>query len=149
MKNLSDKSDWNADQIAEFLTQVCIPIRIAVMDGDYPLICSVWYEYDNDELLLVSHKDSKLSRLLTAQRRCGFEIAPNDPPYHGVRGKADVVIREEGVEVVLKRLIERYLGDSNQSLAEWLLSRVEDEVVYCLRPGWVTAWDYGSRMEKA
>lgn len=119
------------------------------MDGDFPLICSVWFEYEAGRIVCVSHKDSKLARLLQKEQRCGFEIAPNEPPYRGVRGKANIVVEKEGVESRLTRLIERYLGDTNQSLANWLLSRVVDEYAFILEPAWVTSWDYGNRMENS
>ena len=149
MKNISSKSDWNAEQIKAFLEDHQIPIRISVMDGDYPLVCSVWFEYDAGNLICVSHKDSKLALLLQEVGRCGFEIAPNDPPYRGVRGKADVTFHQNGVEKRLRSLIARYLGDTNKGLANWLLGRVAQEVEIVLNPIWITAWDYGGRMDKA
>ncbi len=132
-----------------FLESSTIPIRISVQDGDYPLICSVWYECLDGNLCIVSHKDSRLAQLLQANGRCAFEIAPNDPPYCGVRGKADVTTSNTGAEPILKRVIERYLGNTNQRLADWLLGRVADELVFTLEPTWATSWDYGSRMEEA
>ncbi len=147
MNNISDKSDWNASQMQSFLEDCRVPVRIAVMDGDYPLICSVWFEHDAGQIVCVSHKDSKLARLLRKEKRCGFEIAPNEPPYRGVRGKAEVIVQTDAVEARLRRLIDRYLGDTNSSLAKWLLGRVEDELAFCLSPVWVTAWDYGERMD--
>ncbi len=149
MKNLSSKSDWTAAQVQQFLESTKIPIRIAAMDGGYPLICSVWHRYRDGNLRIVSHKRSKLANLLQQAGRCAFEIAPNDPPYCGVRGKADVVVSDEDAEALLKHLIARYLGNSNQGLANWLLGRVEDEIVFTLCPTWATSWDYGGRMENA
>ena len=130
MKNLSSKSDWNESQVEAFLNSSRIPIRIAVDDGDYPLICSVWYQYRDGALCVVSHKSSKLAKLLLARGRCAFEIAPNEPPYQGVRGKAEVSSNPENAESTLRSLIDRYLGDTNQSLAKWLLSRVDDELEF-------------------
>jgi len=149
MKNLSSKSDWNAARVQAFLEASKIPIRIAAADGDYPLICSVWYEYRDGNLCLVSHKASKLAQLLMQQGRCAFEIAPNAPPYCGVRGKAEVTYNPDNAGTTLERMIDRYLGDSNQSLASWLLSRVDDELEFVLSPTWATSWDYGGRMESA
>ena len=119
-----------------------------MLDDEYPLICSVWFEYLDEKLVIVSHEDSKLAKTLLRQRKCGFEIATNDPPYKGVRGKADVVAEAEGSGDTLRRVIQRYLGGTNQKLASWLLSRVEHEVKFTLHPTWVTSWDYGERMEQ-
>ncbi|MBO6657550.1 MAG: pyridoxamine 5'-phosphate oxidase family protein [Pseudomonadales bacterium] len=149
MKNLSTKSDWDQRQVETFLKSSRIPIRIAVDDGDYPLICSVWYQYRDGTLCIVSHKTSKLAKLLQARGRCAFEIAPNDPPYQGVRGKAEVSSNQDDVHSTLRHLIDRYLGATNRSLAKWLLSRVDDELGFVLTPTWVTSWDYGGRMDDA
>ena len=148
MDNLSKKSAWHQQELQDFLVSCKIPIRISVLDDEYPLICSVWFEYLDEKLVIVSHEDSKLAKTLLRQRKCGFEIATNDPPYKGVRGKADVVAEAEGSGDTLRRVIQRYLGGTNQKLASWLLSRVEHEVKFTLHPTWVTSWDYGERMEQ-
>ena len=148
MDNLSKKSAWNQQELRDFLVSSKIPIRISVLDDEYPLICSVWFECLDEKLVIVSHEDSKLAKTLLRQRKCGFEIATNDPPYKGVRGKADVVAEAEGSGDTLRRVIQRYLGGTNQKLASWLLSRVEHEVKFTLHPTWVTSWDYGERMEQ-
>ena len=148
MDNLSKKSAWNQQELQDFLVFSRIPIRISVLDDEYPLICSVWFEYLDGKLIIVSHEDSKLAKTLLLRRKCGFEIATNDPPYKGVRGKADVVAETGGSEDTLRRVIQRYLGGTSQKLALWLLSRVEHETKFTLHPTWVTSWDYGERMEK-
>ena len=147
MNKLSNKSAWDQEKIEDFLSRTRIPVRISVIDGKYPLICSVWFEHEHGKLKIVSHKNSKLAKSLIKEGRCAFEIAANEPPYLGVRGKADVESSKGGAEATLRRLIERYLGGSNQNLADWLLSRVEDEIEFTLHPAWTTSWDYGRRME--
>ena len=146
--NLSKKSAWDQRELQEFLGSSKIPIRVSVLDDEYPLICSVWFEYVDGKLIIVSHEESKLAKTLLRQRKCGFEIATNDPPYRGVRGKANVVGELGASEDILRRVIQRYLGGTNQKLASWLLSRVEREVKFTLHPTWVTSWDYGERMEQ-
>ena len=148
MDNLSKKSAWSQQELQDFLVSTKIPIRISVLDDEYPLICSVWFEYADSKLIIVSHEESKLAKTLLRQRKCGFEIATNDPPYRGVRGKANVDAELGGSEDTLRRVIQRYLGETNQKLASWLLSRVEHEVKFTLHPTWVTSWDYGERVEQ-
>ena len=149
MDNLSRKSAWNQKQLKEFLVSSKIPMRVSVLDGDYPLVCSVWFEYLDGKLVIVSHRESKLAKVLVSQRKCGFEIASNNPPYRGVRGKADVLYELGNSEGTLRRIIRRYLGETNQGLESWLLSRVKHEMKFTLHPKWVTSWDYGERMEQA
>ena len=149
MDNLSVNSAWSQEQVTGFLTSTRIPLRISVIDSGYPFICSVWFEYVDGKLKIVSHRNSKLARLLAQEGRCAFEIGANNSPYQGVRGKADVRAEETDAEPTLRRLINRYLGNSNESLARWLLGRIEDEVEFTLHPVWATSWDYQQRMEKA
>ncbi len=105
MDNLSRKSAWNQKQLKEFLVSSKIPMRVSVLDGDYPLVCSVWFEYLDGKLVIVSHRESKLAKVLVSQRKCGFEIASNNPPYRGVRGKADVLYELGNSEGTLRRII--------------------------------------------
>ena len=86
---------------------------------------------------------------LEKNNRCAFEVAPNDPPYRGVRGKAVATLTREGASDVLDHLIERYLGSTNTSLANWLRSRVDEEYVIELQPHTISSWDYGGRMDSA
>jgi hypothetical protein len=145
---IANSSDWSEAQIASFLTETTIPIRLAVQDGDYPTICSVWYAYSASQTAIycVSHQSSYLVKRLRETGRCGFEVAPNDPPYRGVRGKALVEIQDIDAEELLTGLIERYLGSTDSKLANWLLGRIAEEVVIELKPTWLTAWDYSGRM---
>jgi hypothetical protein len=145
---IASTSAWSETGIEEYLSSSVMPIRLAVQDGEFPLVCSVWFLYDEarKSMLCASHDGSYLVKLIRKTPKCAFEIAPNEPPYHGVRGKADVLLHQDGVSELLDNLIRRYLGNSNDRLAKWLLSRVEQEWVLELKPRWLTAWDYSSRM---
>jgi uncharacterized protein YhbP (UPF0306 family) len=146
---IPSSSAWSLPQISQFLSEQVIPIRLAVHDDGYPLICSVWFMWDAEagELLCASHEGSYLVSRLQKNARIGFEVAPETPPYKGVRGKANVSLVREGVADVLPGLIDRYLADRNDSLAKWLLSRVDEEYLLRIKPGWITSWDYSARMK--
>ncbi len=133
---LAAKSAWSKGDIADFLEGSNIPIRIAVQDKDFPLICSVWFAYDatKEVIYCVSHESSYLVKLLKQAGRCAFEVAPNEPPYLGVRGKANVTVLQDDAGEVLHELINRYLGDTASPLAKWLLGRIDQELYppdYC------------------
>lgn len=149
MQNISATSSWSSNGIDQFLTESTIPIRIAVQDNDFPLICSVWFAYDpaKEVIYCVSHEKSYLMKLLRKTGRCAFEVAPNEPPYKGVRGKAEVRLLQDDSTELLTSLINRYLGDTSSGLAKWLLSRVSEEVIIEMSPQWITAWDYSARMD--
>jgi len=145
---INKTSVWSESEIYEFLATIRIPIRVATSTDSYPTLCSVWYMFDQQqgELLCASHENSKLVADLKANEKCAFEIAPNKPPYCGVRGKAKVTLTREHARETLATLIENYLGDLDSGLAKWLLSRSDEEYVLRLTPIQITSWDYSERM---
>ena len=97
----------------------------------------------------MTHNRSHIARLLMNDHKTGFEIAPNEPPYHGVRGQGDATIEPLGSTKTLEQLLDRYLGNANSSLATWLLSRSEEEVLITIAPTRLYTWDYRERMADA
>ena len=146
--NLSKASAWSELEVTEFLRGSTIPMRIATNTQSYPTLCSVWYLFDEKlgELLCVSHQKSKLVLDITASKKCSFEIAPNEPPYFGVRGKAVVTLSKENVLDTLTTVMSRYLGGTDSRLAKWLIGRSDEEYVLRLTPVQITSWDYRERM---
>ncbi len=145
---LNKSSAWSEAEIRSFLTASTIPLRIATSTDSYPTLCSVWYMFDenNDDLLCVSHENSQLVSDLMANAQCAFEIAPNEPPYRGVRGKAVVTLSKDHARETLSTVIPRYLGDTDSRLAKWLIGRSDEEYVLRLTPVQLTSWDYSERM---
>lgn len=141
------KGPWDEAQIATFLDTVIYPMRLAAVGKDgFPRVVSVWFCYLRGELLCASHSGSQLVGLLRNNPRVGFEVAPNEPPYHGVRGQGLVEMSPEGAGATLEHLIDRYLGDADSGLASWLLSRKDEELLISLRPERIFSWDYRERM---
>lgn len=145
---LNKSSAWTEAEIGSFLTASTIPLRIATSTASYPTLCSVWYMFDEQQgdLLCVSHENSQLVSDLIANNKCAFEIAPNEPPYCGVRGKAEVTLTKDDALATLSTVIQRYLGDTDSRLAKWLLGRIDHEYVLRLTPVQLTSWDYSERM---
>ena len=146
---INKTSAWSETDIRSFLTTSMIPVRIATSSESYPTLCSVWYMFDAKEgdLLCVSHENSQLVSDLMINKKCSFEIAPNDPPYYGVRGKATVTLTKDNARETLTVLLQRYLGGTDSRLGKWLLSRSDQEYVLRLTPVQVTSWDYSERMD--
>lgn len=143
------KSCWQAPAIRDFLSSAEIPLRLACMDKDgLPLICSLWFYFDQDCLWAATHKQSYIIGRLKDNPAVGFEIATNDYPYKGVRGKANVELLMENADTVLGQLMKKYLGSSNQALQDWLMSRSDDEYVLRIPITEITAWDFSHRMSQ-
>ena len=98
---------------------------------------SIWCAVQND---------STVAKFIKENPKCGFEIGPNKPPYMGIRGQGTAKLVPKLGGKKLKKLINRYLGDTNQSLTNWLLSRSENEVAICIEPICFYSWDYSARM---
>jgi len=145
---INRNSAWDLDGILAYLRTQVSPVRLAVNDGDFPLICSLWFELDENsqQLICASHKSSVLVKKLQTDNRCAFEIATNEPPYKGVRGVGQVELTQINVKEILPRLAERYLGSSNPKLVSWLNSRHKDEYLLRVTPLRISSWDYSSRM---
>jgi len=137
---------WDRSQIETFLDQTVIPIRLASAGRTSPLVQSLWFLRDGDSLWCCTQREAVLTRRLTRDSQCGFEVSGDQPPYRGVRGSAKAEIVPERAADVLPRLIARYLGDSPSPLADWLLSRLDREVAIRLHSLRVTTFDFTSRM---
>lgn len=143
------KSAWTEDKITAFLNEAKIPMRIACTGRDgFPTICSLWFFYNEGALWSASHKNSHIVKQLSANPKIGLEIATNEYPYHGVRGRGVAELIAENAGDTLQTLIEKYLGDSNASLATWLMSRVDDEYAIKVAPLALNSWDFSDRMKK-
>ncbi len=125
-----------------------IPMRLAAnTPSGFPVVLSLWFLPAEDELLAAVHRDARIATRLSADPRCAFEIAPNEPPYCGVRGQAVASLEPEGARPLLERLLDRYLGSTDSKLGRFLLSRADEELVVRLRPSWIGSWDYRQRMD--
>lgn len=148
--SVSIKGPWNQSVIHEYLCDSRYPLRLACVGADgFPRVVSVWYLFLEGELHCVSHRASQLVGLLQRSERVGFEVAPNEPPYCGVRGQGIASLQESGQEEVLPMLLERYLGGTDTGLGKWLLSRLDEEVLISIRPLRLFSWDYRQRMQEA
>jgi nitroimidazol reductase NimA-like FMN-containing flavoprotein (pyridoxamine 5'-phosphate oxidase superfamily) len=142
------KGPWGLTQINHYLADTTVPIRLAALARDgFPRVISLWYHYQDNALYCVSHRSSSLITLLEANPNVGFEVAPDQPPYYGVRGTADVqLLRDDAADDLLQTLLQRYLGDRPSKLRHWLLGRSAEEVVIKLTPKTYFCWDYRQRM---
>jgi len=135
---------WDRSQIEAFLDDTVIPIRIASAGRTSPLVQSLWFLHHEDALWCCTRADAVLTRRLSVDPRCGFEVSGDLPPYRGVRGSAKAEILPERAADMLPRLIARY--DAPDALADWLLSRLDQEVAIRLHSLRVTSFDFTTRM---
>ena len=132
----------------EFLEAAVIPVRLSVLAAHgNPAIASLWFRPSKDALWCAVQTDSFLAKCLRRDARCAFEVAGDRPPYRGVRGQATAAVVADSGSETLEFLLDRYLGDRDQKLRGWLLSRSETEVALRVSPTRISRWDYSRRME--
>jgi hypothetical protein len=137
---------WVESEIRHYLESTVIPIRIASTGKVGPLVQSLWFAFDDGALWCCTQHDSVLALRLARDPRLGFEVAADSQPYRGVRGRGIAELIPHAATPLLPRLIDRYLGDTNPPLANWLLSRIETETAIRITQIRATTWDYTPRM---
>ena len=134
----------------EFLETSRIPLRLAcITQKGWPHVLSLWYLYENGSLFCATQKSAKLISHLESSPRCAFEVAGDQPPYRGVRGKGTVLLLPQRGPQMLERLIEKYLAGADTPLGKSLLSRADTEVAIEIRAIRIFAWDYSRRMKNS
>lgn len=148
MTSIRKGSAWDKAQTENFLHDCVIPVRIACNDSrGIPLVCSLWFLYEADTLFCATQKSASVVKLLTASPECGFEVAPQEMPYRGVRGQGTASISSVEGAATLQRLMDRYLGERDSGFARWLQSRADNEVAIRITPHYLSSWDFSKRMQ--
>lgn len=138
---------WGADEVAEFLRDATIPIRLGVRRPDgTPWVVTLWYQYCDGRLECATSADAALLTYLRADSEVAFDVSTNEIPYRGVRGHGTASTSPDDDKMVLRALLERYLGGTDSPLAEGLLADDRDEVCIRIEPHTVYSWDYADRM---
>jgi len=138
---------WSETQLEAFLEESRIPIRIGTQRGDGSLwMVALWYRYRNELFECATWANAHVVRFLRNDSEVTFDVSTNHPPYRGVRGNGTATMSADETKATLRALIERYLGDTDSSLAEWLLNDAREEIRIRIRPNEMYSWDYTDRM---
>ena len=133
--------------VEAYLKETKIPLRLsATTASGWPVVLSLWYLYEDGALYCATPQSADVVAYLRREPRCGFEVAADQPPYCGVRGRALVKIDEDRGLEVLERLLVRYLGGIENKLAQGLLTRPGLEVAIQLEPQSCFSWNFTDRM---
>lgn len=136
--------------VAIYLEEIEIPLRLSCAStSGWPVVLSLWYLYEDGYLYCATPEKAKVVTYLAQDPRCAFEIASDEMPYCGVRGQARATIDQERGLEILERLLERYLGSTDNALAKQLLNRSEAEVAIRLAPQRYYTWNFTDRMAES
>lgn len=141
------RGPWNSMAVNEFLTTNRIPLRLSMHRGDGSLwMVSLWYRYHNGLIECATAASADAVKFLENEPQVAFEISTNEPPYRGIRGCGEAQISRDAKKETLKSLINRYLGNTDSTLAKWLLSDERSEVRLRIEPHEIVSWDFSKRM---
>jgi len=144
------KGPWSKEQIERFLRETQIPVRLACNGASgHPVLVSLWFIPLYDKLWCATQRTARVASILDRDPRCAFEVSVEKPPYYGIRGPALATLHDDRGEEILRKLIDRYLGNSTSHLARFLLGRVERETAIAIEPKLLVSWDYRERMADA
>ena len=136
------------DSIKKYLQEIKIPLRLSCVDEKgWPVVLSLWFLYEDGSLYCATPERARVVGYLRREPRCAFEVAADQPPYCGVRGRAVATIETETGLRVLERLLTRYVGGTDNPLARKLLNRDEPEVTIRLKPQSFHSWNFSERMK--
>ena len=140
----------NSKNTIQYLIDSYIPIRLACLStSNYPIVVSLWYVYIDEKFYCATQNKAKIIRYLRCSPKCGFEIAGDRFPYHGIRGYGNASILKDRGEDILRTLVQKYFkGKEKSKLYKLLLSEkhIQNEVAIEIDPVSIFEWDYKERM---
>lgn len=140
----------NSKNTIQYLIDSDIPIRLACLStSNYPIVVSLWYVYIDEKFYCATQNKAKIIRYLRCSPKCGFEIAGDRFPYHGIRGYGNASILKDRGEDILRMLLQKYFkGKEKSRLYKLLLSEkhLQNEVAIEIEPFTIFEWDYKERM---
>ncbi|WP_254839494.1 pyridoxamine 5'-phosphate oxidase family protein [Natronomonas marina] len=141
---------WSEAEATAYLEDATVPIRLACRTPDGGLwMLSLWFRYRDGAFHCATGADADVVEYLEADSGVAFEVSDNDPPYRGVRGAGTATVDPDEGKALLEDLLERYLGGTDNALADRLLVDEREEVHVRIDPTRLYTWDFGERMADA
>jgi hypothetical protein len=141
---------WSERQIRAHLEAAVLPLRLASNTASgHPLLLSLWFVPLEGALYCAALASSRVVGSLARDPRCSVEVAADQPPYRGIRGRGAARLEPARGEEILRLALRRYLGSDDGPLARWLLSRSAREVAIRISLDRIASFDYTARMAPA
>jgi hypothetical protein len=126
------------NEITMLLRDLASPVRLASLSPNgFPLISTLWFIYEDGLFWCITQQRTLLRRNLAANPRCAFEISLDGQRFKLVRGQGIATLDLEEGGRVTERMITRYLGDPNGSVAVAMRAQIPTEYAIAIRPLWV------------
>lgn len=147
-RSVPTRGPWSRAEAERFLAETVVPLRLGCVDGrGWPVVLSLWYLYRDGAIWCATRPGAAVVRYLEREGRCAFEVAPETPPYRGVRGQGTAAVNRGAGGALLGELLVRYLGTTATALGRRLLARADEEVAIRIEPVRLSSWDYRARMD--
>jgi nitroimidazol reductase NimA-like FMN-containing flavoprotein (pyridoxamine 5'-phosphate oxidase superfamily) len=141
---------WSKAEATAYLEDATVPVRLACRTPNGGLwMLSLWFRYDDGAIHCATSADADVVSYLESNPSVAFEISDNQPPYRGVRGAGTAAIDPDEDKELLLSLFERYLGGTDNDLADRLLVEGREETRIRVDPTKCYTWDFGDRMSDA
>jgi hypothetical protein len=141
---------WTRAEATSFLADATVPVRVACRTPEGGLwMLSLWFLPWDGSLWCATGADADVVRYLSHDDGVAFEVSTNDPPYRGVRGAGTTTVEADTDKSLLRALFDRYLGGTDNRLADRLLDDDRDEVRIRIDPSRLYTWDFADRMRDA
>lgn len=144
--NTSIRGPWSFDEAVAFIQETDVPMRLAVNGASgFPILTPLWHIWIDGAIWAAAKPNSAIVRALARDPKCAFDISIETPPYKGVRGRGHATLEANGL-ALLKRLLDRYMGEAAPTFQANLLRASNDECAICIQPEYMTSWDFSIRM---
>ena|SRR6056297_1629548 len=157
---------WDRRRVDEFLGAARVPVRLGCRTpSGHPWIVSLWFAWDSDAeavdgdgddsahpagaIRCATSANADLVEFVDHDDSVSFDVSTNDPPYKGVRGRGRATVRPDEGKRLLRSLLKKYLGGTDNSTADRLLRPEREEVEIRIEPERLHTWDYSERMGSA
>ncbi|WP_434522181.1 pyridoxamine 5'-phosphate oxidase family protein [Halorubrum sp. AS12] len=154
---------WDRDRVDEFLADARVPVRLGCRTpSDHPWIVSLWFAWDPDAgvggdaeaesdgpagaIRCATSASADLVEFVDHDDHVSFDVSTNDPPYKGVRGRGRATVVPDDDKRLLRSLLTKYLGGTDNATGDRLLRPDREEVEIRIAPERLHAWDYSERM---
>jgi nitroimidazol reductase NimA-like FMN-containing flavoprotein (pyridoxamine 5'-phosphate oxidase superfamily) len=146
-KAMPNAPAMDRSEIDAFLARSKTPLRLGTTNATgNPNIHPVWYLYATRKLYFMSYKDAVKVRNLKGNKTVYFSVDTDAMPNTGVKGKGTAtIVKDLGKALSLsEKIIAKYLGDLNSSMAKNMVEEVKkgSEVLVEITPQYFSTWDY-------
>ena len=143
MKNKHGKvASVSSQDVSDILGELRKPVRLAsISSNGFPLISTLWFLYEDEKFWCITQEKTILRSNLFRNPRCAFEIALDKSRFKLLRGQGTAELKLSEGPRVTELMIDRYMDDTDGSVAKALRAQIPTEYAVCISPLWIRGQD--------